>query len=117
MKKTALMMLPALALICIWGVMSSSNVSIMLNGQVLSGPFALLAGIWGFVVATVVLFCVAILLTLILGGVGLVILGVLSLTGLILVGVAFPFLLPLLIPLFIVWAICATARRAARKGA
>ena len=100
-----------LALICAWGVMSSSGVAITLNGQALDGPFAVLVGGWGLIVTTVVMFCVAILLAFILAGVGLVVLGVLALVGLILVGVAFPFLLPLLIPLAIVWAFCAGARR------
>lgn len=111
MKKTALALVLILALICAWGVMGSSNVSIMINGQELDGPFAIFVGGWGLIVATVVLFCVAILLAFILAGVGLVVLGVLALVGLILVGVAFPFLLPLLIPLAIVWAFCAGTRR------
>ncbi len=115
MKKLALAMVLILVLICTWGVMSSSDVSITLNGQDLDGPLALLVGGWGLVVTTVVLFCVAILLIFILAGVGLVVLGVLALVGLILVGIAFPFLLPLLIPLSIVWAFCAGARRGARK--
>ena len=111
MKKVALAMVLILMLICAWGVMSSSDVSVTLNGQALDGPVAVLVGGWGLVVSTVVLFCVAILLAFILAGVGLVVLGVLALVGLILVGVAFPFLLPLLIPLAIVWAFCAGARR------
>jgi uncharacterized membrane protein YphA (DoxX/SURF4 family) len=68
-------------------------------------------GSWGIIIATVVLFCVAILVTFVLAGVGLVILGCLVLVGLILAAVAFPFLLPLLIPLFIVWAFAAGVRR------
>lgn len=59
----------------------------------------------------------AILLAFVFAGVGLVVLGVLALVALILVGAAFPFLLPLLIPLFIVWAFCAGARRGKQKEA
>ena len=113
MKKLAFAMVLILLLVCAWGVMSSSDVSITFNGQELDGPFAVLVGGWGLVITTVVLFCVAILLAFILAGVGLVVLGVLALVGLILVGVAFPFLLPLLLPLFIVWAFCAGVRRGA----
>lgn len=116
MKKLAFVMVLILVLICTWGVISSSNVSITLNGQELDGPLAVFVGSWGLVVSIVVLFCVAILLAFILAGVGLVVLGVLALTGVILAGVAFPFLLPLLIPLAIVWAFCAGARREKRKG-
>jgi hypothetical protein len=69
------------------------------------------AGGWGFLVATVVLFCVAILLAFVFAGIGLVVLGSLVLVGLILVAVAFPLLLPLLLPLFIVWAFVVWIRR------
>ena len=111
MKKLAFALVLILVLICAWGVMSSSGVSITLNGQDLDGPLAVLVGGWGLVVTVVVLFCVAILLAFILAGVGLVVLGAMALTGLVLVGVAFPFLLPVLAPLAIVWAFCAGARR------
>ena len=116
MKKLAWVMVLILALICAWAVLGSSNVSIMVNGQELDGPMAVLVGGWGLIVTTVVLFCVAILLAFILAGVGLVVLGTLAFAGLVLVGAAFPFLLPLLIPLAIVWAFCAGARRSARKN-
>jgi hypothetical protein len=114
MKKIILAVALILALICAWGVMTSSDVSITFDGQELDGPLAVLVGGWGFVVSAVVLFCVAILLVFILAGVGLVVLGVLAVTGLVLVGVAFPFLLPVMLPLFIVWAVCAGTRRKAR---
>ena len=115
MKKLALAMVLVLAVICAWGVMSSSDVSITFNGQEFDGPPAVFMGLWGLVVTTVVLFCVAILLAFVFAGVGLVVLGVLALVALILIGIVFPFLLPLLIPLSIVWAFCAGARRSARK--
>ena len=108
-------MVLVLALICAWGVMSSSNVAVTLNGQTLDGPLAVLFGGWGLVVTAVAAFCVAILLVFILAGVGLVVLGVMALAGIVLAGVAFPFLLPLLIPLAIVWAFCAGVRRGTRK--
>jgi hypothetical protein len=116
MKRLALAIILIFALICAWGVMSSSDISITFNGQELEGPLAVLIGGWGLVVTTVVLFCVAIMLAFVFAGVGLVVLGVLALVGLILVGIVFPFLLPLLIPLSIVWAFCAGARRSMRKG-
>jgi hypothetical protein len=115
MKKLILAMVLFLLLVCAWGVMTASDVSITLDGQELNGPLAMLVGGWGLVVATVVLFCVAILLVFIFAGVGLIVVGVLAFTALVLVGVAFPFLLPLLVPLFMVWAFCAGARRSVRK--
>ncbi|MBC8206822.1 MAG: hypothetical protein ISR85_06895 [Kiritimatiellales bacterium] len=110
MKKLALACVLVLALVCAWGLMSS-GVSVTVNGQEIEGPLKAVVGGWSLVITTVTLFCVGILLAFVLAGVGLVVLGVLALAGLILVGIAFPFLLPLLIPLFIVWAFCAGIRR------
>ncbi len=86
---------------------STSDVSIVINGKQIVGPLAPAIGLWKFMLAVVILFSVATLLAFVVAGVGLVVLGVLALVGLILVAVALPFLLPLFIPLFIVWAFCA----------
>ncbi|MDD5063820.1 MAG: hypothetical protein PHQ35_03545 [Phycisphaerae bacterium] len=86
---------------------STTDVSIVINGEPITGPLAPAIGIWKLMLAIVILFSVAILLAFVFAGVGLVVLGVLAMVGLILVAVALPFLLPLLIPLFIVWAFCA----------
>ena len=115
MKKSVLFLIFVLALVCLWGLMSSDTVSITVNGQELDGPMAALSGAWGIVVAAVALFCVAILLAFVFAGVGLVILGSLAFFGIAFVAVAFPFLLPLLIPLFIVWAFCAGMNRGRRN--
>jgi hypothetical protein len=61
--------------------------------------------------APIVLFCVGVFLVFIFSGVGLVILSTLVLLGVILLLVAFPFLLPLLLPVFIVWVAIAISRR------
>lgn len=114
MKKLALVCLVILALVFAWGI-TSSNVAVTINGQTMTGPLAAMAGGWGLVLSTVVFFCVAILLAFILAGVGLIVLGVMALVGFILLATAFPFLLPLLIPLLIVWAFCAGTRNSERK--
>jgi hypothetical protein len=113
MKKTVLVLVILVIALLAWGLIQSGNgyVSVTLNGHELSGPMKAAVGSWGIIIATVVLFCVAILVTFVLTGVGLVILGCLVLVGMILAAVAFPFLLPLLIPLFIVWAFAAGVRR------
>jgi len=110
MKKLALVLVLLMSLICAWGLMSS-GVSITINGEEIEGPLKAVVGAWELLIATVVLFCVAILLAFVFAGVGLLILGVLIFVGLVLLSVAFPFTLPLLIPLFIVWAFCAGVRR------
>jgi hypothetical protein len=86
-------------------------ISITVNGRQITGPFGALIGVWSFILTMVILFCVAILLVFVLAGIGLIILGCLALVGLILAAIAFPFLLPLLIPLFIVWVFCSLAYR------
>lgn len=111
MKKVALILVALLIGLWGWGLIQSGNVSVIVNGYEFAGPMKAVVSAWGFLVATVVLFCVAILLAFVFAGVGLLVLGCLVLVGLILGAVAFPFLLPLLLPLFIVWAFVAGMRR------
>ena len=115
MKKLALISVLILSFVCAWGLLSS-DVSITVNGQQFQGPFETIVGGWGLIIATVAIFCAAILMAFVLAGVGLVILGVLALVGFLLLAAVFPFLLPVLIPLLIVWAFCAGARRNAQNN-
>jgi hypothetical protein len=110
MKKLAVITVLFLIVVCAFGLMSS-NVSVTINGEEIEGPLKALVGAWGLVIIPVVLLCVAILLAFIFTGVGLIVLGCLAFAGLAGFGAAFPFLLPLLIPLFLVWIFCAVARR------
>ena len=110
-KKLAIILAVLLVVFGAFALVRSSNVSITINGRQLSGPLEALVGIWGVMLAGIVLFCVAILLAFVFAGAGLVILGVFVLTGLTLAVVLFPFLLPVLIPLFIVWLFCWILRR------
>ena len=112
MKKIALLSVLILSFVCAWGLMSS-DVTLTVNGQQFHGPFETMIGGWGLIIATVAIFCVAILMAFVLAGAGLIILGVLALVGFLLMAAIFPFLLPVLIPLFIVWAVCAATRRSA----
>ena len=87
-----------------------TKVSVSINGREITGPLGTAVGLWGTILAAVIMFCVAILLAFVFAGVGLVILGSMALVVIILIAVALPFLLPLIIPLFIVWAFCAIIR-------
>lgn len=111
MKKLAIALVVVLLALLAWGLVASSNVTIVVNGEELRGAEKFLATGWGLLVAIVVLFCVATVLTFVLAGVGLIVLGVLLFAGLAGAAAVFPFLLPLLIPLFVVWAFVAFARR------
>jgi hypothetical protein len=96
----------------VWSLVGpAANVSVNINGREITGPLGAVIGLWGTILATVILFCVAILLAFVFAGVGLVILGCLALVMVILAAVLLPFMLPLIIPLFIVWVFCAVLRR------
>jgi len=110
MKKIALLLALVVIALLAWVLFRSSDVVITVNGEPLTGPVKVAAEGWGLLVAIVALACAAILLSFVLAGVGLIILGVLVLAGLLLAWLAFPFLVPLLIPLFIVWAFVAVVR-------
>jgi hypothetical protein len=110
-KKLASILVILMIILLAWVLYSSTaDISIIINGQPITGPLAPTIGIWKLMLAIVILFSVAILLAFVLAGVGLIVLGVLALVGLILVAVALPFLLPLLVPLFIIWIFCALLR-------
>jgi len=99
-----------------WVAFQSSDISIIVNGQKLTGPVKLAAEGWGVLVATVVLFSAAILLVFVFAGAGLIVLGALVLAGFLTIWFAFPFLLPLLIPLLIVWLVVAAVRGSRKPG-
>jgi hypothetical protein len=98
-------------------LLRSTDIAIIVNGQKLVGPAKLAAEGWGVLVAMVALFCVAILLVFVFAGVGLILLGVLVLAGLLAAWLVFPFLMPLLIPLFLVWIFVAVVRRSSKSDA
>lgn len=117
LKKLAIGLVIVVLVILALSLLASTHaVTIMINGQEIVGPLSrTAAGLWGFIVSAVALFCVAILLVFVFAGVGIIILGGLVLVGLILAAVMFPFLLPLLIPLLIVWAVVAASRKDNKK--
>jgi hypothetical protein len=109
-KNVALALVLVLVALLAWVVYRGSDITIMVDGEQLSGPLEFAAKSWGLLVAVVVLFCAAILLIFVFAGIGLIMLGALVLGGLVAVAAAFPFLLPLLIPLFVVWLFVAAMR-------
>ncbi|MEK7994995.1 MAG: hypothetical protein AAB403_14410 [Planctomycetota bacterium] len=110
-RKLAILLAVVMVGFLAWHVVGPGDaVSIQINGRELTGPFDAIVGAWGLIVAAVTLFCVAILLAFVFAGVALLLLGVLALVGLILAAVAFPFLLPILIPLFLLWMFCLLVR-------
>jgi len=95
-----------------WALLAGTNaVTIVINGQEVTGPLKGAIGIGGLVVALIALVCAAILLAFVFAGIGVIVLGLVVLAGLLLALLAFPFLLPVLIPLAIVWAFVGIVRR------
>jgi uncharacterized membrane protein len=110
-KRIALGLAILLLVLAAWMALRSNGVTVIVNGQTLAGPAKLAAEGWGVLVAIVGLFCAAILLAFVLAGVGLIVLGAVVLAGLAAVWLAFPFMLPLLVPLLVVWIFVAAVRR------
>lgn len=110
-RKLAILLAVIMVGFLAWQVFGPRDVvSIRINGQEIMGPFDIIGGVWGLIVAAVTLFCVAILLAFVFAGVALLLLGVFALVGLVLLMVAFPFLLPILIPLSVIWLFCLLIR-------
>ncbi len=103
MKKVAIglivFMFAILALSIATGI---PDVSITVNGQVVKGPMKFMAESFGLVVVLVTLLCVAALMAFLLSGIALLVLGILVAAGLISLVVWIPFLLPIVIPVFII---------------
>ncbi len=111
-RKLAIALAVLMLVIVGWALFAESNaVTIVINGQEVSGPLKGAIGIGGLVVALIALACAAILLAFVFAGIGVIVLGIVVLAGLVLAMLAFPFLLPVLIPLAIVWAFVALVRR------
>jgi hypothetical protein len=113
-KKLAIMLVVVMLAIVAWSLLFDSNVvTIVVNGQQVSGPMKDAVGIGGLVVAVVAFFCAAILLLFVFAWIGIVVLGLLIGAATIAATLAFPFLLPLLIPLAI---LAADARINTQRG-
>ena len=111
-KKLAIALAVLMLAIVAWGLFLESNaVTIVINGQQVTGPLKGVIGAGGLVVALIALFCAAILLVFVFAGIGVIVLGCFVFVGMILAVLAFPFLLPLLIPLVILWGFVAITRR------
>jgi len=111
-KKLAIALAVLMLGIVTWGLFLESNaVTIVINGQQVTGPLKGAIGAGGLVVALIALFCAAILLVFVFAGIGVFVLGCIILVGMILAWLAFPFLLPLLIPLVILWGFVAITLR------
>jgi hypothetical protein len=92
-------------------VFPGDSFNIVINGEPVTGPMRGAVGLSGIVVGAIALFCAAIVMVFVVAGVGVIAVGLLVLAGVVVALVMFPFMLPLLIPLFIVWLFVAIIRK------
>jgi hypothetical protein len=113
-RKLAIVLAILMLAVVAWGLFFENHaITIVINGQQVTGPLKGAIGAGGLVVALIALFCAATLLVFVFAGVGIIVLAGFILGGVILAGFAFPFLLPLLLPLAVVWGFIALARHKA----
>ena len=110
-RKLAIFLAVVMLAFVVWGLFFENNaITIVVNGQQVTGPLKGAIGAGGMVVALIALFGLATLLLFVFAGLGVIVLAGFIVGGVALAGVAFPFLLPLLIPLAVVWGFVALAR-------
>ena len=113
-RKIALVFVVVLLAVVVWAVFFENNsMTIVINGQQVTGPLEGVIGVGGMIVALIAFFCAATLLMFVFAGVGVVVLGLLLLGGLILAASASPVLLVLTVPVAIVWLVVALSRSGA----
>lgn len=99
-----------LAIIGFSGYMLAPALSI--NTGKIGEPIRELLSSLNILASTGIIFGLALLITyLIRSGFGLVILGSIALVDMIVLAILHPYFMPLLIPMFAVWMVCAVARR------
>src|SRR5437667_11387460 len=103
MARTLAIALALLMLVIVgWALFAGTNaVTIVINGQEVTGPLKGAIGIGGLVVALIALVCAAILLAFVFAGIRVIVLGLVGLAGLLLALPAVPVLLTVLNPLAI----------------
>lgn len=105
-KKVAIILAILMTAFLGWALLGTSEVSVTINGHEIKGLLGAAVGIWGVILAAIIIFCIAMLLVFVFAGIGLIVLGCFALAGIIFIAIVLPFLLPLVIPLFIVWVFC-----------
>lgn len=111
-KKLAIALAIFMLAFVVWGLFFENNaMTIVINGQEVTGPLKGAIGAGGMAVALIALLCAATLSVFVFAGIGIIFLGALVLGAVALAWLAFPFLLPLVIPLAIVWGFVALVSR------
>ncbi|SDA79413.1 MULTISPECIES: hypothetical protein [unclassified Janthinobacterium] len=96
----------------------ATDMHMQFNGSDIDGPLEWLFGLvfagGGVLIAALVLVCVAVVMGVVLAGVGMVLLAVLAFCVVLALALSTPVLLPLLIPVAIVWLLVSRNRKQAQ---
>ena len=116
MKKIVPYLVLFLCALLLWDMLFSfGDASFHIDGEEFDGPLGALFGLLlaggGTLIGLLVTVVVGAVLAVVLTGVGVVIVGALAITGLAVTTAIVPFLLPLLVPLALVWYLVSRARR------
>ena len=97
----------------------ATDMHMQLDGDEIDGPLEWLFGLvfagGGLLIAAIALVCAAVFTGVVLAGVGVVVLAVVALCVVLALALSTPVLLPLLIPVAIVWLIVSRNRKQARQ--
>ncbi|MDN2703673.1 hypothetical protein O0881_16960 [Janthinobacterium sp. SUN100] len=113
-----IVMLACLFLDKISGSGSGSDMHMQFNGDDVDGPLEWLFGLvfagGGLLIAAIAVVCAAVITGVVLAGVGVVLIAVVALCVVLALALSTPVLLPLLIPVAIVWLIVSRNRKQAQ---
>jgi len=117
MKTTVKIIILFLFATLLWNIFAETGdfMSVNIDGEEIGGPFGWLVGLvfagGGMLIATVVMLFVGVLLAVVFAGVGVIVMGALGIAaGAVLLAVS-PLLLPLLVPLAIIWYLVSRPRK------
>jgi hypothetical protein len=116
MKKTAAFVIVFLFALLLWNVFASSgNMVFNVDGDEFDGPLgALLAMLFaggGTLIAVLVMLVVGAVLAVVFAGVGIILIGGLGIGAVVLALAVSPLLLPLLLPLAVIWYLMSRSRK------
>ena len=116
MKKTALFVIAFLFALLLWNVfVSSGDMVFNVDGDEFDGPLgALLAMLFaggGTLIAALVLVVVGVVLAVVFAGVGIILIGGLGVGAVVLALAISPLLLPLVLPLAVIWYLVSRSRK------
>ena len=116
MKKIAPYIILFLIALIAWDMIGdTSGFHMDIDGEEFDGPLGALLGLFfgslGLIIGTIVALCVGALLVVVFAGVGVLLVGALALAAALGMLAVSPLLLPILIPLAIIWFFVGRSRR------